>query len=300
MSYTKITSASPSNIPMNSNTDSNCIETKQTVNVINPSSSISLSPQSSKQTDPLSRYLPNDLIKRIDTISPVNNDYLSSSISDIDMTNDSNSEEDDEVYLNQYDEIKCDFSPSNQFTKSEHKLSSASNSSLNSLSTASTSNYLNQMKLMQFMNKYYTMNNYFPETYNQYRKLSEQTEQRKSSVNEIKKKKKKKKKNDGITIEMFGRRGWICEQCNNFNYESRSKCNRCGIVKQPVLVSAMLNKEEIKSNNKCDRKGDWCCYNCKNLNFAFRSICNRCQMNKEDSYQAYIKENSLNSKEFSL
>ena len=51
------------------------------------------------------------------------------------------------------------------------------------------------------------MNNYFPETYNQYRKLSEQTEQRKSSVNEIKKKKKKKKKNDGITIEMFGRRG---------------------------------------------------------------------------------------------
>ena len=288
MSYTKITRASSSNIPINSNHDSNYIETEQTVNVINPSSSISLSPQSSKQTEPLSRYLPNDLIKRIDTISPVNNDYLTSSISDIDMTNDSHSEEDDEVYLNQYDEIKSDFSPSNQFT--EHKLSSASNSSLNSLSTSNTSNYLNQMKLMQFMNNYYTMNNYWPESYNQCRKLSEQPEQRKSSVNEEKKKRKKKKKNDGITIEMFGRRGWICEQCNNFNYESRSKCNRCGVVKQPVLVSDMFSKDEIKRNNKCDRKGDWCCHNCNNLNFAFRSICNRCQMKKEDSYQAYIKE----------
>ena len=166
MSYTKITRASSSNIPINSNHDSNYIETEKTVNVINPSSSISLSPQSSKQTEPLSRYLPNDLIKRIDTISPVNNDYLTSSISDIDMTNDSHSEEDDEVYLNQYDEIKSDFSPSNQFTKAEHKLSSASNSSLNSLSTSNTSNYLNQMKLMQFMNNYYTMNNYWPENYN--------------------------------------------------------------------------------------------------------------------------------------
>ena len=290
MSYTKITRASSSNIPINSNHDSNYIETEQTVNVINPSSSISLSPQSSKQTEPLSRYLPNDLIKRIDTISPVNNDYLTSSISDIDMTNDSHSEEDDEVYLNQYDEIKSDFSPSNQFTKAEHKLSSASNSSLNSLSTSNTSNYLNQMKLMQFMNNYYTMNNYWPESYNQCRKLSEQPEQRKSSMNEEKKKRKKKKKNDGITIEMFGRRGWICEQCNNFNYESRSKCNRCGVVKQPVLVSDMFSKDEIKRNNKCDRKGDWCCHNCNNLNFAFRSICNRCQMKKEDSYQAYIKE----------
>ena len=290
MSYTKITRASSSNIPINSNHDSNYIETEQTVNVINPSSSISLSPQSSQQTEPLSRYLPNDLIKRIDTISPVNNDYLTSSISDIDMTNDSHSEEDDEVYLNQYDEIKSDFSPSNQFTKAEHKLSSASNSSLNSLSTSNTSNYLNQMKLMQFMNNYYTMNNYWPESYNQCRKLSEQPEQRKSSVNEEKKKRKKKKKNDGITIEMFGRRGWICEQCNNFNYESSSKCNRCGVVKQPVLVSDMFSKDEIKRNNKCDRKGDWCCHNCNKLNFAFRSICNRCQMKKEDSYQAYIKE----------
>ena len=71
----------------------------------------------------------------------------------------------------------------------------------------------------------------------------------------------------------------------------------CDIQPGEVVI---INKEEIKSNNKCDRKGDWCCYNCKNLNFAFRSICNRCQMKKEDSYQAYIKENSLNSKEFSL
>ena len=38
---------------------------------------------------------------------------------------------------------------------------------------------------------------------------------------------------DDYTIEMFGRRGWICELCNNFNYETRKKCNRCHINKKP-------------------------------------------------------------------
>ena len=27
--------------------------------------------------------------------------------------------------------------------------------------------------------------------------------------------------------EMNGRKGWYCPYCNNFNYESRIKCNRC-------------------------------------------------------------------------
>lgn len=268
MSYTKITKTSSLNSPKNFHHDSNSSEIEPAVNGIYQSSSMSLSPQSSMQTNFLNRYLPNDLIKRIDTISPVNNDYSSSSISDIDMTNDSNTNEDDEIYLNQYDEIK--FDSSNQFTKI---------ASLNNQSTANTSNSLNQMQLMQFMNNYYTMNNYLSEAY---RQLSEYPEQKNS------KKKRKKKKNDDITIEMFGRRGWICEQCNNFNYESRHKCNRCGIVKQPVHLTAIPSNEEI--NSKCDRKGDWCCYNCKNVNFAFRSICNRCQMKKEDSNQAYKKE----------
>ena len=54
--------------------------------------------------------------------------------------------------------------------------------------------------------------------------INEMTEQKKT------KKKKKKNKNGGeqegdnseeYLLEMFGRVGWICSQCNNFNYESK-------------------------------------------------------------------------------
>ena len=48
------------------------------------------------------------------------------------------------------------------------------------------------------------------------------------------KRKKKKKIDDDYTVEMFGRRGWICQGCNNFNYESRKNCNRCKIPKKPL------------------------------------------------------------------
>ena len=69
---------------------------------------------------------------------------------------------------------------------------------------------------------------------NYMRKLSEQPipkwyEERKNSERKMsnintnccqtgtkKKKNKKKKASDEFTVEMFGRRGWICEQCNNF------------------------------------------------------------------------------------
>jgi hypothetical protein len=46
-------------------------------------------------------------------------------------------------------------------------------------------------------------------------------------------KQRKKKVIDEYTIEMFGRRGWICDLCNNFNYDTRKKCNRCHILKKP-------------------------------------------------------------------
>ena len=33
---------------------------------------------------------------------------------------------------------------------------------------------------------------------------------------------KKEVKEDDYVIEMFGRVGWICDQCNNFNYDTRN------------------------------------------------------------------------------
>ena len=53
---------------------------------------------------------------------------------------------------------------------------------------------------------------------------------------------KKEIKEDDYVIEMFGRVGWICDQCNNFNYDTRNKCNRCGIPKSPKKISK-LKKE---------------------------------------------------------
>ena len=56
-----------------------------------------------------------------------------------------------------------------------------------------------------------------------------------------------KKIKDEYTMEMFGRIGWICRQCNNFNFETRNKCNRCFAVKMPKTLEEINKKKE---NNK--------------------------------------------------
>ncbi len=88
-------------------------------------------------------------------------------------------------------------------------------------------------------------------------------------------------------FERFGKRGWECSKCNNFNFESRIKCNRCYEIKSPKTLKRI--KKEMKEKNledkkkKClvERKGDWQCPKCNNLNFYFRKECNRCHLSKE-------------------
>ena len=85
---------------------------------------------------------------------------------------------------------------------------------------------------------------------------------------------------------MFGRIGWICNQCNNFNYETRNKCNRCGVIKQPKKISEIKKKKEEKEEKerkKKEAKGDWICQKCNNLNFGFRKVCNRCQIPRNNN-----------------
>ena len=77
-------------------------------------------------------------------------------------------------------------------------------------------------------------------------------------------------------VVMFGRRGWICKLCNNFNYETRVKCNRCGILKKPKKILDIKQKGEEEHN----KEGDWKCVHCRNLNYSFRTICNRCKLPK--------------------
>ena len=93
-------------------------------------------------------------------------------------------------------------------------------------------------------------------------------------------KQRKKKVIDEYTIEMFGRRGWICDLCNNFNYDTRKKCNRCHILKKPKKIEEYLQAEKNKS---LAHKHFWHCKYCGNYNYAFRLICNRCQTKREIS-----------------
>ena len=106
-------------------------------------------------------------------------------------------------------------------------------------------------------------------------------------------------------VEMFGRKGWICRLCNNFNYETRNKCNRCGIVKKPKKIVDLKQKVEHKANNnnndgkeRNNKKGDWICINCRNLNYSFRTICNRCKIPKINTFlnsQNIIKRKEINN-----
>ena len=91
-------------------------------------------------------------------------------------------------------------------------------------------------------------------------------------------KQRNKKVIDDYTIEMFGRIGWICQMCNNFNYDTRKKCNRCHISKKPKKIKEYLQK---KKNKSMGYKHYWYCKYCGNNNFAFRFVCNRCQAKKE-------------------
>ena len=100
-----------------------------------------------------------------------------------------------------------------------------------------------------------------------------------------KKKKNKKKTKDEYTIEVFGRLGWICENCINFNYDSRKNCNRCKLIKNPIKKEKLLGEEGLNIINNLingNHKGDWKCYYCGNINYSFRTKCNKCQNPKEE------------------
>ena len=102
-------------------------------------------------------------------------------------------------------------------------------------------------------------------------------------------------------FEKFGKRGWECEKCNNFNFETRNICNRCELPKCPKSLEQIKIENEQKSLERkkqplVEREGDWKCPKCHNLNFAFRNSCNKCKLSK-DVYLKIQKKN-LNEKKF--
>ena len=117
--------------------------------------------------------------------------------------------------------------------------------------------------------------------------------------NESNKENVKEMKKEEYIFEKFGKLGWECEKCNNFNFESRTICNRCEAPKQPKSLEQIKLENEQKSGEKkkktlIERKGDWQCPLCHNLNFAFRVSCNRCKLPKEMYINMSIKQQRIN------
>jgi hypothetical protein len=100
-------------------------------------------------------------------------------------------------------------------------------------------------------------------------------------------------------FEKFGKRGWQCENCNNFNFESRIKCNRCGVKMKPKIIKKQkkepVKKEKTTKKGFVEKTGDWICPNCTNINFAFRNSCNRCQLSKQKAFLIFQKMQLLNN-----
>ena len=108
----------------------------------------------------------------------------------------------------------------------------------------------------------------------------------------------KEMEKEEYVFEKFGKLGWECEKCNNFNFESRTICNRCEAPKQPKTLEQIKLENELKSGDKkkkplIERKGDWQCPLCHNLNFAFRVSCNRCKLPKEMYLNYSMKQQKL-------
>ena len=128
--------------------------------------------------------------------------------------------------------------------------------------------------------------------------------------NEIEKKENEKDNKENLNLkeeeyifEKFGKRGWQCSSCNNFNFESRIKCNRCQEIKNPKTLEQIKKELEEKNLNDkkkkplIERKGDWQCPKCHNLNFAFRLQCNRCHLSK-DIYLSHQNKNQQQNNKF--
>jgi hypothetical protein len=57
------------------------------------------------------------------------------------------------------------------------------------------------------------------------------------------------KLNEQYVTEMYGRKGWICILCDNFNYITRKKCNKCGVQKTPKKITTTTTTTHEHNNN---------------------------------------------------
>ena len=101
-------------------------------------------------------------------------------------------------------------------------------------------------------------------------------------------------------FERYGKLGWLCQDCNNFNFSSRTKCNKCGIKMKPIKINNIQNNINIPNDKKekksfVKKSGDWMCPNCSNINFSFRIKCNRCKVSKQQAFLISQQKKMMNN-----
>ena len=142
-------------------------------------------------------------------------------------------------------------------------------------------------------------NNKEKENYELKERKQEKEQDNEKIIKEKEINKEKKMEKEEYVFEKFGKLGWECEKCNNFNFESRTICNRCEAPKQPKSLEQIKIENEQKNGEKkkkplIERKGDWQCPLCHNLNFAFRVSCNRCKLPKEVYIKLTMQQQKMN------
>ena len=102
---------------------------------------------------------------------------------------------------------------------------------------------------------------------------------------------------DDYLVTMFGKLGWMCRLCNNFNFESRNICNRCKVIKTPKTKDEIKeNRDMNKKKIKKIKKSDWFCPYCNNINYFFRKNCNRCKIERKPEFPSFYLQHNEKSK----
>ena len=210
-------------------------------------------------------FLTSSLLKRIEEGTPVSDKQII-----IDLDNLKNSDSDNLNFIgNNNNLLENEKYENNIFPKSSFiKNINFDNTNENNINSNN-----NNIEYFQFQNNFFFEENLKKE--------------KNKKLNDKEKIKFENLKDEEYIFKKFGKRGWQCSKCNNFNFESRIKCNRCSELKSPkTLIQIKKETEEKNLGDKkkkilIEKKGDWQCPKCHNLNFAFRKECNRCHLSKE-------------------
>lgn len=94
-------------------------------------------------------------------------------------------------------------------------------------------------------------------------------------------------------LEMFGKKGWICNYCENFNYKARNICNRCNMYKNPKKISFMKKQRQQKKNQERLAYGKTSINNNIKIKKGITSQYNYIESNNNELFNKRIRTNNF-------